>query len=146
MVVQKLSRKVIIAFFNVIIVLRLSSAKFSSLIDRQLTPENTFWILCSFFWSNAQWKNKVQLIDFSRLFRLFEIHFSKTFIYLHLIPEDSTSKYKINKKRIIKKALPVLEIFQFLVFFINNRFPWKRNRNEVELDKISFKRGLTVKT
>ena len=44
------------------------------------------------------------------------------------------------------KALPVLEIFTFLVFLINNRFPWKRDRNEVELGKISFKRALTVKT
>ena len=44
------------------------------------------------------------------------------------------------------KALPVLEIFQFLVFFIDNRFPWKRGRNEVELGKISFMRALTAKT
>ena len=56
------------------------------------------------------------------------------------------NKYKINKKRIIKKALPVLEIFQFLVSFLNNRIPWKRNGNEAGLDKITFKRALTVKT
>ena len=46
----------------------------------------------------------------------------------------------------MSKAFPVLEIFQFLTFFFNNSIPWKRNRNEAELDKIFFKRGLTVKT
>ena len=42
-------------------------------------------------------------------------------------------------------AFPVLEIFRFLRFFFNNSIPWKRNRNEAGVDKISFKRGLTVK-
>ena len=65
---------------------------------------------------------------------------------MYLISKDSTTKYKINKKRIIMKALPVLKIFKVLVFFMNNRFPWKWDRNEVEVSKISFKRGLTVKT
>ena len=67
-------------------------------------------------------------------------------IYLLLISKVSITKYKINKKRIIQKALPVVEIFQFIVFFIDNRFPWKQNRNEIELGKIFFKRGLTIKT
>ena len=65
---------------------------------------------------------------------------------MYLISKDSTTKYKINKKRIIMKALPVLKIFKVLVFFMNNRFPWKWDRNEVEVSKISSKRALTVKT
>ena len=43
-------------------------------------------------------------------------------------------------------AFPVLEIFQFLIFFFNNSIPWKQNRNEAGQDKIYLKRALTVKT
>ena len=81
---------------------------------------------------------------FSRLFQLFKKQCSQIGIYLIVIQNHTKERYKLNKKRIIKKALPVLQLFKILFNFLNNRFPWKRDRNEAGLDKFFSKRDLTV--